>query len=721
MCHLGSLRSRDSAHDAGKRISITRRSAVAPDSYTVFMASSPTQGPGEAAAERLARLRIEQLREQIRHHAHLYYDLDKPEIPDAQYDRLVLELRDLESRHPRLGRPDSPTLRVGGQASPLYPSVRHVPPMLSLATAFTWDELTDWYRRTQKALQTGEALDVYCEPKIDGVAVALHYSQGKLRQGATRGDGHRGEDVTANLKRVKDIPLDLSGQVAFPNRLEVRGEVYLPVADFLTLNEARREAHQPAFANPRNAAAGSLRQREPQRAAPRPLAFWAYQWVASDGPMPATQAEALSRLAALGFPVQPGGIRLRSLATMREAWQSFSAQRAWMAYEIDGLVFKLNDLRASERLGHTAREPRGAMALKFSPARAITKLLDIRLQVGRSGGLFPSAVLQPVSLGGVTVQSATLHNEAHIRERDIRIGDFVELERAGDVIPRIVRPLPAKRNGTETIFTFPRQCPSCAAPLRCSTSDVVPFCTNPNCSAKRVRQLMHFVSRAAMDIEGLGEIQCSYLVNSGLVSDPGDLYRLRASDLRGLPRAGTTRVQKWLQEIEKSRQQPLAPLVVALGVPHVGRENARTLAETYPSLAALADARLADLVQLRGIGPKSAAALIEFFASPYGQKLVQKLVHAGVGPTEIPHRAEPLRGQTYVLTGRLSTMTRTQARQALGRLGAHTRERVSPGTTAVIVGESPGQKIVAAESLGVPRLDEAALLRLLENAAAPPL
>lgn len=659
------------------------------------------------------RERLEELRRLIRHYDYCYYVLDRPEISDAEYDALYRELVALEERHPEAFDPNSPTQRVGGQPVEGFRPVPHGRPLLSLQNAVNPAELREFDRRVRAALP-GETVRYGVEPKIDGLSVALRYEDGRFVLGATRGDGEVGEDVTANLRTVRDLPLVLRGNP--PGRLEVRGEVYLPWEAFHALNAERAAKGEPTFANPRNAAAGSLRQLDPRVTAGRGLRLFAYEIrVGAEGIR--SQHEALLRLREWGFAVNVSQVLpdVEGVLAYIEAWEK---ERDRLPYATDGLVVKVDDLDQQERLGATAKAPRWAVAYKFPAEQAVTRVKDIVVQVGRTGVLTPTAVLEPVRLAGSTVSRATLHNEDILRALDVRIGDTVVVQKAGEVIPEVVRVVHERRVGTEREFRFPDRCPECGGPVVRRPGEAAHRCENPACPARAREALLHYVSRAAMDIQGLGPQILSGLLAAGLVRDPADLYRLRREDLAGLPRLGEKSADNLIQAIAASRERPLARLIFALGIRHVGERAARTLAEHYRDLDALARAGEEELTALPDIGPRIAQSVVEWFRDPDHQDLVRRLREAGVRTREEaagPAPSGPLSGLEVVFTGTLPHLTRAQAAELARQAGASVAETVTRRTGLVVAGEKAGSKLERARSLGIPVVDEAEFLRRVER------
>ncbi|MCL6450819.1 MAG: NAD-dependent DNA ligase LigA [Acetobacteraceae bacterium] len=668
------------------------------------------------AGEEEAQRRLEELREEIRHHDHLYYVLNQPIITDAEYDRLFQELLALEARYPGLVTPDSPSQRVGGAPADEFGQVRHSVPMLSLGNAFSLEEFEEFDRRV-RGLLPGETVEYVVEPKIDGLSISLGYARGVLVRGATRGNGEVGEDVTANLKTVRSLPLRLHGGAAALPYLEVRGEIYMSRQAFAALNEERIQSGEPAFANPRNAAAGSVRQLDPRVTARRRLDSFIYGVAAAEGLKIDAQIEALELLRSWGFKVNPRYWLCRTPAEVEALCREWAQRRHELPYEADGLVIKVNSLDQQARLGATARTPRWALAYKFPAEQAETRVRDIVVQVGRTGAITPTAVLDPVKVGGSTVSRATLHNEDMIREKDVRIGDWVVIQKAGEVIPEVVRVLKERRTGEEREFRLPDRCPACGAEVLRLEGEAAARCTGVACPGRLKEAILHFGSRNAMDIEGLGPAMVTQLVDAGLLRDPADLYFLKREDLLPLERVGEKSAANLLEAIAGSRQNPLHRLVFALGIRYVGERVARSLAERFGSLDALARASEEELTATPDVGPKIAHSVLAFFRQDQTKRMLEKLARAGVkgGAEAAPPPGGPLSGKRFVLTGTLETFTRQQAEDAILRRGGQVASSVSARTDYVVAGKSPGSKLDRARELGVPVLDEEGFRRLLEG------
>jgi len=659
-----------------------------------------------------AKRRIEDLRREIEYHNYRYYVLDAPVISDAEFDRLVAELEDLEKAYPEFITPNSPTQRVGGVPREGFITVRHILPMLSLANAFGMEELRDFDRRVRAALP-GEEVAYVVEPKIDGLAVSLTYRNGEFVQGATRGDGEMGEEITPNLRTVRTVPLRLLKDA--PPVVEVRGEAYMPKEAFVKLNEQREEAGEPPFANPRNAAAGSLRQLDPRITAHRKLDLFVYGIGYSEGLELTTHHAVLAWLAEQGFKVN---LYYRLFAGIEEVIDyclSWREKRFDLPYAIDGMVIKVDSLEQQERLGATLKSPRWAIAYKFPPEEAVTRLERIVVSVGRTGVLTPTAVFRPVHLAGTTVSRATLHNEDLIREKDIRVGDYIVVHKAGDVIPEVVRSLPERRTGGEEVFAIPAYCPVCGAGTIREAGEVAVRCPNISCPARLKESVLHFASRNAMDIRGLGRALVEQLVEKGLVKSVAEIYALEQKDLAELERMGPKSAANVLREIEASKKRDLSRLIFALGIRHVGERAGKLLAAHFGNLERLMTASEEELTAIPEIGPKMAASIRAFFAEPRNRTVIKQLVVAGVNTVSLEARAAtgPLAGKVFVLTGALEGFTRDEATVLIERLGGRVASSVSRRTDYVVAGEDPGSKYDRARKLGVTILNEEDFKRLL--------
>jgi DNA ligase (NAD+) len=669
--------------------------------------------------------RVDALRKTIEKLNFDYYILDQPTATDAEYDALLRELRNIEAEHPELITPESPTQRVGIAPQGRFSQIRHPLPMLSLSNVYGRGELDAWAARLDRILPRAEFTYV-TEPKMDGLAVALTYSDGVLRRGATRGDGVTGEDVTSNLRTIRNIPLRLMSQdrSAVPSVIEVRGEVFMRHADFESLNERiERDGGRP-FMNPRNAAAGSLRQLDPAITARRPLRLLAYGiGYAQGGHQTASHADALAELRRLGFETSPDAALHESIDDVWARCEWWLERRGTLPFDIDGVVIKVNDLRQQEELGFVSREPRWATAYKFPATQQTSRINDIVVNVGRTGALTPLAMLEPVNIGGVIVSRATLHNEDEIRRKDIRIGDTVVVQRAGDVIPQVVQVITERRDGSEREFVMPVLCPVCGSPTHRAEGEAVRYCTNSACPAQLKRHVHHFVSRGGMDIEGLGEKLANRFVDLGMIRDLGDIYSLDWEAITQLEGLGETSVSNLRAAVETSKQCPLERLIFALGIPNVGERSSRLLADRFHSLDNLIGADADTIDSVPGIGSVQAQSVHDFLHTPENLAVIDKLRVAGVrlvdddagdGPAN-----GPLAGKTVVLTGRLVNMTRAEAEAALRRSGANVAGSVSKKTSAVFAGEDAGSKAERAHELGVPVLGEDQLLEILRGAPFP--
>ncbi len=673
----------------------------------------------ESIAERIARLR-----EAVRYHAYRYYVLDAPEISDAEYDALFRELQRLEEEHPDLVTPDSPTQRVGGEPLDHFEKVTHPEPMLSLSNSFGPEELQAWRDRALRLLPSpmADQLAYVVEPKIDGLTVVLHYQDGLFVLGATRGDGSVGEDITANLRTVPTVPLRIpvTDHERPPRRLVVRGEVYMPRDAFERMNAELAARDERTFANPRNAAAGSLRQLDPRITASRPLSLWAYQVVVVEGGETlSSQWEALDYLRRLGFPVNPFSRRFKTFEAVIQHCKEWEPKRRELNYDTDGLVIKIDDFAVQERLGAVGNAPRWATAYKYPSEEAVTRLLEIGVNVGRTGTLNPYAVLEPVQVGGVIVRNATLHNEDYIIEKDIRVGDMVVVKRAGEVIPQVVRSLSELRTGAEREWRMPDHCPVCGEPAVRPEGEVAYYCVNAACPAQLVRLVEHFVSRGAMDIESMGFKQAELFVVKGLIRDVADIFYLKPEQLLALEGYKERRVQNLMNGIAAAKDRPLARLLAALGIKFVGSVVAETLAGHYRSIDALMQASVDELTQIEGIGPRIAQSVVDWFSRESNRQVIEKLRAAGVrlaeeAPAVAPMEGPlPLAGKTFVITGTLPTMSREEATGLIIRYGGKVTSSVSRKTDYLVAGDAPGSKLQRAQELGVPVIDEAGLLRLV--------
>lgn len=677
--------------------------------------------------EAQAKKRIDKLRKEINYHNYRYYVLDDPVISDYEYDQLMRELENLEGQFPRLKTPTSPTQRVGAPPLEKFEEVRHTLPMLSLANAFEAEEVKEFDARVKRFLQTSGDIEYCTELKMDGVAIELIYEGGHFITGSTRGDGFVGEDVTQNLRTVKSIPLTLIPWKAkpLPSRLEARGEVYLPIKSFQELNRQRERNGEPLFANPRNAAAGSLRQLDSSITAKRPLDIFCYGVGQVSGQSFETQWGLLESLHHWGLKVNPNRKQCRRIEEALEFHEQLDESREKLPYEIDGVVIKVNSIRLQERLGTIARSPRWALAYKFKPKQVTTKVLDIVVNVGRTGALTPTAVLEPVRVGGVTVSSATLHNQDEVDRKDVRIGDTVVVQRAGDVIPEVVKVIPEKRTGKETKFRLPDKCPVCGSdvekPKRGKGKDeemAVAYCTNSACPARVKETIIHFASRDAMNIEGLGEKIIEQLVDRGLIKDYADLYALTLEDLLTLERMGEKLAGNILAAIQKSKKTSLDRLIYSLGILHVGEHIAKLLAREFSILEDLSQASLEELKTITGIGYEIASSIVKFFQQKGNQRVIQKLKERGVEYRSRPQpRSKKWEGQSFVFTGALKTMSREEAESKVESMGGRASSSVSKKIHYVVAGEDPGSKYEKAKTLGVTIITEDEFLKMLKQEA----
>ncbi len=681
--------------------------------------------------ETAARKRIQELGRQLRYHAYLYYVRDDPEISDADYDRMFRELMALEEAFPHWREPDSPTLRVGGEPLSAFREFRHSTPMLSLANAFSRGELLEFESRARRILKKAGPFRYALSPKIDGLAVELVYENGRLVAGATRGNGEVGEDVTSNLLTIKTIPTRLepfgaAEPLPVPELLTVRGEVYMRLSDFEEMDEARRRRGEEPFANPRNAAAGSIRQLDPKVAASRPLRFFAHSAGEIRGGDYGAESSFWQAVEAFGFELPPGLARCTGMEEVLEKVASFEQARHGLDFEADGLVVKFDDWALQRALGAVSHHPRWAIAYKYPPNEEKTRVREIVLQVGRTGAVTPVAVLEPVQVGGVEVSRATLHNEEEVLRKDVRVGDVVYVRRAGEVIPEVVRVVLSERDGEPPPFKMPTTCPVCGAELERSEGEVVWRCSGAACPARLKAAIQHFASRKAMDIDGLGEKLVDQMVEKGMVRTPADLYGLDVAQVAGLERMAEKSASNLVEAIEASKTRPLHRLIFALGIFHVGEHTARVLARAFPSLPALAEADEEVLIALQDIGPVVADSITRFFRQTGNREIVARLAGAGVlaamerpttaepgGRTEPGQRGAGLEGKTFVLTGVLEQLTRDRARELILERGGRVSGSVSRKTDYVIVGARPGSKAKKAATLGVGTLSEKEFLAML--------
>ena len=662
------------------------------------------------------RNEVDELRQKINYHNYRYHVHDAPEISDYEFDQLLLRLKEIEAAHPELITPDSPTQRAGASPAEKFAKVNHPASILSLSNAFSDEDLKAWYERVARLDDRVTQADFVVEPKIDGLTVVLHYRDGVFVQGATWGDGEVGEDITSNLRTIRALPLRIpvyKGESIAPNYLVVRGEAFINIKDFERLNQRLEEAGGKTYLNPRNTAAGSLRQLDPSLTASRPLTLLTYAIVdiqGDHGENLATEQDILSYLRKLGFPVVQSKY-CKDLDTVTQAYRELEVERDRLAYEADGAVIKINDLSLAVELGVVGKDPRGSIAFKFPAHEVTTTLSDIGVNVGRTGVLTPYAILEPVNIGGVIVKQATLHNFDYIVEKDIRIGDRVLVKRAGDVIPYVIGPVPSTRTGAEHVFIPPATCPACAQPVEHFEGEVAWFCVNTACPAQLIRNVEHFVSRGAMDIVGLGIKIVEQLICSGVVHDVADLYSLSRETLLGLEGFADKKADNLLQAIEASKNQSLSRLITALGIHGVGEVVASDLARNFHDLESLSNATLAELQTIEGIGPNIAQGIVDWFSRPANQQVLAKLRAAGVWPSEQASQADSgvartFENMTFVVTGTLAGFTRDEIKEYIEARGGKITDSVSKKTNFLVLGENPGSKLEKARSLGVPILDE---------------
>lgn len=666
-----------------------------------------------------AERQIEQLRQQLHYHNYRYHVLDDPEITDAEYDQLMRHLQELEAAFPDLVTPDSPTQRVGAAPLEGFGTVLHSLPMLSLDNAFSPAELRDFDERVKRQLGQTAPIDYVAEPKIDGLAVELVYEHGLLVQGSTRGDGVRGEEITQNLRTIRTIPLRLIGaaHAPVPRRLEVRGEVYMTKRDFQRLNARREEEGEPIFANPRNASAGSLRQLDPRITAGRPLNIFCYGLGRAEGVALATHWEVLQTLARWGFKTNPLCQRCQGIEAALAYYERLRDQREELPYEIDGVVLKVDSLALQDALGTRSRSPRWALAFKFAPKQAVTRIREIAVQVGRTGALTPVALLEPVQVAGVEVSRASLHNPDEVARKDARAGDWVVVQRAGDVIPEIVEVLKERRTGDEKPFEMPTRCPVCGSAVARLEDEVVPRCVGLVCPAKLKESIVHFASKRGMDIEGLGDKMVNQLVERGLVKDVGDLYFLTKDDLLKLDRLADKSASNLVAAIERSKHTTLPRLLYALGIRHVGEHVAEVLAREYPGWEELQHAAYEELQSTHEIGPRIAQSIVTFFQDAGNRAVLEKLRRGGLRITAArrPTVDQSMHGKTLVFTGELQALTRAEAKRLVEVRGGRVTSSVSRNTSYVVAGADPGSKLDQARKLGVPVLTEEEFKALLSS------
>lgn len=664
------------------------------------------------------REQIERLREEIRHHDRLYYVENKPEISDQQYDALLKKLEKLEKENPRFITPESPTQRVAGEPVGGFAVVEHKARMLSMDNTYNHGELREFDARVKKNLG-GERYEYVVELKIDGVSVALTYERGKLIRGATRGDGFKGDDITVNLKTIRSIPLrlEVSSAVDVPNFMEVRGEVYMRHESFEKINKEKEKAGEELFANPRNAAAGSLKLLDPRLVAKRGLDIFMHSFGYAEGAVFKSQHELLKKLKEMGFRVNPNYKRCEDIDEALKFCDVWQKKREELEYDIDGMVVKVDSFAQQKRLGTTTKSPRWMIAYKYPAERVETKLLDIRIQVGRTGALTPVAVLKPVFVAGTTVTHASLHNQDEIERKDVRIGDTVTIEKAGEIIPQVVEVIKAKRTGKERKFEMPKKCPVCGAPTKREEGEVAFRCENVFCPAQLKENLIHFASRSAMDIEGLGEAMVDQLVDKKLVKDYSDIYYLKFEQLRALERMGDKSAKNLIDAIEKSKENRLNRLMYALGIRHVGEHIADVLAKRFHSIDKLSEQTLEGLTAVQEIGPVVAESILEFFGNRASRKVLDRLAKAGVKMEEKPASASSSRlaGKTFVFTGELKNYSRADAEQMVRDMGGSASSSVSKKTDFVVAAEAPGSKYEKARRLGVKIIDEKEFEKIIKE------
>ncbi len=668
---------------------------------------------------------LDQLKREINSHNYSYHVLDAPVVSDAEYDRLMNRLREIEAAHPELITPDSPTVRVGGAVADKFTKVPHPGAILSLSNAYSIDELLAWHERLVRLDTRVKEADFVIEPKIDGLSVVLHYRDGLFSLGATRGSGVIGEDITGNLRTIRPLPLRIpvhSDGPKPPSELVVRGEAFMNIADFEKLNQRLLDAGERTYLNPRNTAAGSLRQLDSNLTASRPIRLLVYQVVKANGATPNKQWDLLQYLKDLGFPTAEQAQYCENIDQVVEAVERWRSLRAELPFEADGIVIKINDLRLAEDLGYVGKDPRGATAYKFPAQEKTTKLLDIGANVGRTGVLTPYAILEPVEIGGVIVKQATLHNFDYVIDKDIRIGDRVLIKRAGEVIPYVIGPVAEVRDGSERPWDPPTTCPTCGQPVERVEGEAATYCVNNACPAQLVRNLEHFVSRGAMDIVGLGIRIVVQLVDSGLVRDLADVYSITKEQLLELEGFAEKKAENLIQAIQGSRERPLARMITALGIPSVGEVLAADLARAFPDLEWLSRASVEDLMRVGGVGPNTARAIVDWFEIPANQEIIRKFRAAGVWPVSRQNASQddaplPLAGMTFVVTGTLPTYTREQAKELIQNHGGKVNDSVSKKTDYLVVGENAGSKLDKARQLGVKIIEEAGLNALIKPAA----
>jgi len=659
-----------------------------------------------------AALKIQKLRTSIKYHEKKYYVDNDPQISDYEFDMLVKELGKLEKQFPELITPESPTQRVGEQPITGFASIEHRTPMLSMDNCYNIEELREFEERIKRIIP-GEKIEYVAELKIDGLGISTIYRDGKYFQAVSRGDGLRGDDVSLNVKTIRSFPLIIND----PPEIEVRGEVYLPFKSFQKINKERLKMEQPLFANPRNAAAGSLRLLDPKEVASRHLDVFLYS-IFIEGKEQASQWKNLKALRELGFKTNPSSRRCSNLEEVISFWEEWQEKRESLDYDVDGVVVKVDSTKQQKLLGSTAKFPRWSISFKFPARQATTKIKDIVVQVGRTGALTPVAILKPVKLSGITISRSTLHNEDEIKRKDIRVGDYVLIERSGDVIPKVISVMKEKRTRKEKKFAFPSNCPVCHSSTFRPEGEAISRCENPSCPAKLKKSLLHFASRRAMNIEELGVALVDQLLEKKLVRNISDLYSLNLEDLANLERMGPKSSQNSMDEIEKSKQKDVSRLIYALGIRYVGERTAQALADYFKGIDALAKVSLDELIQIEDVGPKVGESIVFFFKQPENIELINKLKEAGLNFSSIKKERKgesPLAGQIFVLTGKLSDLSREEATEIIERLGGTVSSSISSKTTYVVVGDSPGSKLKRALKLGVPTLEEKEFFKLVKK------
>lgn len=665
--------------------------------------------------------KIKDLRDKINYHNYLYYVKDTPEVPDSEYDRLFRELKELENVYPELITPDSPTQRVGELPSEKFEQVTHKYRLFSLDNANSKEELTDWYNRIKKVFPEEQNIELFCELKIDGLAISLSYEKGLFARGATRGDGRTGENITPNLKTIKTIPLKLfSGEVGHvPEFIEVRGEVFMPVSSFEKLNEKRRNAGEPEFANPRNAGSGSVRQLDPKITQERDLDIFIYAGIIEGNHTPSTHKDTLELLQKLGFKTNPQSKLCRNMDEVIKFCDEWQEKRFDLGYATDGVVIKVNNISKQQELGYTSRAPRWAVAYKFPPEEALTTLVDIEINTGRTGAVTPVAILSPVKLAGTTVSRASLHNADEIERLDVRIGDKVWVKKAAEIIPKIIGVDLSHRMAISQPYKYPDTCSSCGTKLERKEGEVITYCPNlTGCKAQLQGWLEYWVSRGAMDIDGVGDSLVAQFVEKGLVNDPADLYGLTKEDILSLERMAEKSAQNIINAIDKGKTRPLASLINALGIKYVGKETAEILSGSFNSIDGLKSASVEELSSLEGIGDKIAQSIVKYFENPAVESMLKKLENFGVKLEEEKVETvgeQPLAGQIFVLTGTLESMDRNKASEVIKKLGGKITGSVSAKTSYVVVGENPGSKYEKALKLNVTILSEEEFLKLISQ------